>query len=155
MDYWRIVHILALMWFAGGLGATLPYIYRAYRSKDLRFQMFALSEAANNETRVLLPGMAASGITGAFWGLAEDYNFFTTGWLATLTLVYILTLFVFLPLMGFGLRRARLYSLLAAKKGEFTDELRDVLSDNVPIVFGTLILLMVPVMAWLPIFKPF
>jgi hypothetical protein len=117
--------------------------------------MFALTEAASNETRILLPGMAATGISGAFWGLAEDYNFFTTGWLAALTLVYIVTLFVFLPLMGFGLRRARLFSLRAAKKNEFTDELRDVLSDNVPIVFGVLIALMVPVMAWLAIFKPF
>lgn len=155
MDYWRIIHLLCIFWLSAGLGGTLPYIIRAYTSKDVRFQMFALTEAANNETRLLLPGMAATGITGAFWGLAEDYNFFTTGWLAALTLVYIVTLFVFLPLMGFGLRRARLFSLRAAKKNEITDELRDVLSDNVPIVFGVLITLMIPLMTWLAIFKPF
>jgi hypothetical protein len=155
LDYWRIIHLLCIFYLSAGLGATMPYIIRAYRSKDVRFQMFALTEAAANETRILLPGMATTGITGAFWGLAEEYNFFTTGWLAALTLVYIVTLFVFLPLMGFGLRRARLYSLRAVKKNEITDELRDVLNDNVPIVFGVLIALMVPVMAWLAIFKPF
>ena len=36
-----------------------------------------------------------------------------------------------------------------------TEALEDTLADNVPLVFGTLIMLSVPVMVWLPVFKPF
>jgi hypothetical protein len=35
-----------------------------------------------------------------------------------------------------------------------TEELRETLNDNAPVVFGTLMLLLLPVMAWLAIFKP-
>jgi len=47
-----------------------------------------------------------------------------------------------------------LLALQAAKSGRITDELRDTLNDNVPIVFATIMALLVPVMAWLAIFKP-
>jgi hypothetical protein len=36
-----------------------------------------------------------------------------------------------------------------------TEEFREALADNVPLVFGTLIVLSIPVMVWLPVFKPF
>ena len=57
--------------------------------------------------------------------------------------------------MGFGLRRARLASLIATKRGEETDELRVILEDKVPLVFGTVLVVSVPVISWLAIFKPF
>jgi hypothetical protein len=155
MDTWRIVHVLALIWLGAGLGATYPLILRAWATKDLRQQMTLLVEAANNETRVLLPGAMASGITGFFWGVAADYNFVKDGWLAALTLLYIFFYFVCLPLLGFGLRRARLASLIAIKKGEETPELRAILDDRVPIVFGTVLVLSVPLLAWLAVYKPF
>ena len=41
------------------------------------------------------------------------------------------------------------------QRGEVTDELRDAMADNVPLVFSTLIALTIPFMVWLPIFKPF
>lgn len=155
MDGWRIVHVLALVWLGAGLGSTYPLILRAWASKDVKYQMYCLVEAANNETRILLPGAMATGITGFFWGVAEDYNFVTDGWLAALSLLFIFFYFVCLPLLGFGLRRARLASLVAAKRGEETEELREILNDRVPIVFGTLLVLSVPLMAWLAVFKPF
>lgn len=155
MDGWRIVHVLALIWLGAGLGATYPLILRAWASKDVRLQMTLLTEAANNELSVLLPGAMATGITGFFWAVAEEYNFVTDGWLAALTLSFIFFYFGCLPLLGFGLRRARLASLIAAKKGEETAELRAILDDRVPIVFGTLLVLSLPWMAWLAIFKPF
>jgi len=155
MDVWRIIHVLSLIWLGAGLGATYPLILKAWRTKDLQYQMYCLVEAANNETRVLLPGAMASGITGFFWAVSQDYNFVRTGWLAALTLLYIFFYFVCLPLLGFGLRRARLASLIAAKKGTQTDELRAILDDRVPIVFGTLLVLSVPLLAWLAVFKPF
>lgn len=147
--------MLSLVWLGAGLGATYPLILRAWASKDVKYQMYCLVEAANNETRILLPGAMASGITGFFWGVAGDFHFVEDGWLAALTLLFILVYFVCLPLMGFGLRRARLASLVAAKKGVETEELREVLNDRVPIVFGTVLVLSVPLMAWLAIFKPF
>lgn len=155
MDAWRIIHVLSLVWLGAGLGATYPLILKAWRTKDLQYQMYCLVEAADNETRVLLPGAMATGITGFFWAVSRDYNFVRTGWLAALTLLYIFFYFVCLPLLGFGLRRARLASLIAAKKGTQTDELRAILDDRVPIVFGTLLVLSVPLLAWLAVFKPF
>ena len=155
MDAWRIIHVLSLVWLGAGLGATYPLILKAWRTKDLQYQMYCLVEAADNETRVLLPGAMATGVTGFFWAVSRDYNFVRTGWLAALALLYIFFYFVCLPLLGFGLRRARLASLIAAKKGTQTDELRAILDDRVPIVFGTLLVLSVPLLAWLAVFKPF
>ena len=154
MDGWRIVHILALLWMGAGLGATYPLIVRAWLSKDVQFQMYALSEAATNEIRVLLPGAMVAGATGFFWGVAE-YDFLRDGWLATLAGLFVFFWLLCLPLMGFGLRRARNAALVAAKKGEVTDDLRVILDDRVPLVFGTVLVLSVPLMAWLAIFKPY
>ena len=155
MDWWRIVHILSLVWLGAGLGATYPLILRAWATKDVKYQMYCLVEAANSETRILLPGAMATGTTGFFWAVAAEYNFVKDGWLAALTLLYIFFYFVCLPLLGFGLRRARLAALIAAKKGEENAELRAILDDRVPIVFGTILVLSVPLLAWLAIFKPF
>lgn len=150
-----MIHILSMIWLGAGLGATYPLILKAWASKDVKYQMYCLVEAANNETRVLLPGAMATGITGFFWAVSQELNFVKEGWLAALALLYIFFYFVCLPLLGFGLRRARLASLIAAKKGAETEELRVILDDRVPIVFGTLLVLSVPLLAWLAIFKPF
>ena len=150
-----MIHILSMIWLGAGLGATYPMILRAWSSKDVKYQMYCLVEAANSETRILLPGAMATGATGFFWAVSREYNFVKEGWLGALTLLYVFFYFVCLPLLGFGLRRARLASLIAAKKGEETDELRAILDDRVPIVFGTLLVLSVPLLAWLAIFKPF
>ena len=155
MDWWRIIHVLSLIWLGAGLGATYPPIVKAWRTKDVQYQMYCLVEAANNELKILLPGAMATGITGFFWAVAQEYNFVTTGWLAALTLLFVFFYFVCLPLLGFGLRRARLASLIAAKKGTQTPELQAILDDRVPIVFGTLLVISVPLLAWLAVFKPF
>ena len=57
--------------------------------------------------------------------------------------------------MGVGLRRVRLLALQAQKRGEMTEELQDALNDRVPVVFGTMMVITVPVMTWLAIAKPF
>ena len=144
-----------MVWLGAGLGATYPLIVKAWASKDLKYQMYCLTEAANNETKVLLPGAMGTGITGFFWAVAADYNFVKDGWLAALSAIYVVVYFVCLPLMGFGLRRARLASLIAMKKGQETDELRVILEDKVPLVFGTVLVASVPVISWLAVFKPF
>ena len=155
MDGWRIAHVLAMVWLGAGLGSTYPLILRAWASKDVRFQMYCLVEAANNETRVLVPGAMATGITGFFWAVSQELNFVRDGWLAALSVLYVFFYLVCLPLLGFGLRRARLAALTAAKHGEVTDELREILDDRVPVVFGTVLVLSVPVLAALAVFQPF
>lgn len=155
MDGWRIVHVLAMIWLGAGLGATYVPVLRAWATKDAQERMYSLVEAATNETRVLVPGAMATGVTGFFWAVAADYNFFTDTWLTLLTVLYVFFYLVCLPLFGFGLRRARLAVLQARKRGEETDELREVLADRVPIVFGTLLVASVPILSWLAVFKPF
>ena len=54
-----------------------------------------------------------------------------------------------------GLRRVRLLALQAKKRGETTQELEDAINDRVPVVFGTLMVITMPVMTWLAIYKPF
>ncbi|MBN9492725.1 DUF2269 family protein [bacterium] len=155
MDWWRILHTLSLIWLGAGIGAIWPPILRAWATKDVQYQMYCLREAANNETRVLVPGAMASGVTGFFWAASQNLNFFTTGWLLALWLSFIFFYLVCLPLMGWGLRRARLAALIAAKKGEVTPDLQEVLDDRVPLVFSTVLVISIPLMAWFAVFKPF
>ncbi len=155
MSVWRFLHILALFWLMAGIGNTVVPIWRAWFMADVNDKALMLVEAQRNEATWLLPGMIATVFTGYAWAASANYNVVTTGWLVALQILLAIDIFVFLPLMGVGLRRVRVVALQARKRGEITDELRDVLADNVPIVFGTLIALTVPVMVWLPVFKPF
>jgi uncharacterized membrane protein len=152
---WRLVHILALFWMMAGVGNTVPLIWRAWSMNDLERKSLLLSEAQTNESTWLLPGLIATGITGFAWAAAEDWNLVRTGWLLALEIVFALDAFIFVPLMGVGLRRVRFLALQAQKRGEMTDELRDALADNVPLVFGTLVVLTIPLMVWLPVVQPF
>jgi uncharacterized membrane protein len=152
---WKLLHELSLLLYAAGLGATMMPVYRAWRSTDVPLQMHAFQQAAANETGVLLPGALLTGATGVFWGAAAGYNFITTGWLLALWLLYVVAVFVCLPLLGLGLRRARLLSLQAGKTGRISPELEQALADNVPLVFGTVMIVLTVVMTWLAVFKPF
>lgn len=151
---WRLLHILALFLYTGGLGGVLLPIYSGWAHKDVRYQAAAFQQAADSETAVLLPGILLTGLTGVFWAASAGYSYTRDLWLLALALLYLISVFILLPLMGVGLRRARLLALQAAKSGRISDELRETLNDNVPVVFGTLLALLLPVMAWLAIFKP-
>lgn len=155
VTFWRLLHEIALIWFGAGLGATMIPVYRGWRSRDVRYQMYAFRIAADSETSVLLPGALLTGATGVLWGTSAGYNFITTHWLLAVWLTYVVAVFICLPLLGMGLRRARLLALQAGKTGRMTPELEHALSDNVPVVFGTIIIILTLVMAWLAVFKPF
>lgn len=155
MTAFRALHLLALFWMMAGLGAVMVPVWRAWSAERLDLRALMLTEAQQNETRWLLPGMLATGLTGFAWAAAENTNPVTTGWLLALELVFAVDVFVFLPLLGVGLRRVRLLALQAEKRGEVGDELREALADRVPLVFGTLIAATVPLMTWLAVFKPF
>lgn len=155
MTFWRFVHLLALFWLMAGIGNTVVPVWRAWFAETIEEKALLLIEAQRNETTWLLPGMIATVFSGYAWAAAENYNVVTTGWLAALQVILAIDIFIFLPLMGVGLRRARILALQARKQGEITDALRDALADNVPLVFGTLIFATIPIMVWLPVFKPF
>lgn len=147
--------MLALFWMMAGIGNVIAPIWRAYVEEDIEVKALLISQAARNELSWLLPGMMAVALTGFAWGAAADWDLPRTGWYMALVGVFALNFLVFLPLMGIGLRRVRRLAIEAKEQGEVTEELRDALADNVPVVFGTLILFSVPVMVWLPVYKPF
>lgn len=151
----RLLHTLALFWLAGGLGAVAVPVWRAWATRDLPERTLLLSEAQRNETAWLLPGFIATGVSGIAWAAGADWNLVTTGWLLALEIVYMLDVFVALPLLGVGLRRVRYLALQANKRGEITPELAAALADNVPVVFATVLVATLPLMAWLAVFKPF
>ncbi len=155
MTFFRLLHVLALFWMMAGLGSVMVAVWRAWSTSDIDLRAMLLTEAQQNETRWLLSGMLATGLTGFAWAASENTNLVTTGWLLALEFVYAVDVFIFLPLLGVGLRRVRLLALQAKKRGETTQELEDAINDRVPVVFGTLMVVTMPVMTWLAIYKPF
>jgi len=155
VTFWRFVHLLALLYFMAGIGNTVVPIWKAWLAQEIQEKAMHLQDAQRNETFFLLPGLLAVFFSGYAWSAAGGYNVVTTGWLVALQIVTFLDLFIFLPLMGVGLRRVHYLSLAAKKHGAVTPELQDALADNVPLVFGTLMVLTIPLMVWLAVFKPF
>ena len=155
MSVWRFLHLAALCYMMAGVGGTAVPIWRAWFADSLERRALLLEEAHRNEAVVLLPGMIALLFSGYAWAAAAELNVITTGWLVALQLLSWVDLFIFLPLMGVGLRRVRYLALAAAREGAMTDDLRSALADNVPLVFSALIVATVPLMIWLPVFKPF
>ena len=155
MTYWRLIHILSLCLMMAGVGGTLVPIWRAWATEAIERRVMLLEEAHRNETLMLLPGTIALMFTGYAWATASGINVIVTWWLVALQVLTMVDLFIFIPLMGVGLRRVRYLALAAQKQGEITPELKDAMADNVPLVFSTLIALTIPLMVWLPVFKPF
>ena len=149
------IHLLAVFWYVMGLAGTQIALVRGWRSQELQVQTSAFEEASYYQGVLLVPGAIAAGASGLFLWAEMDYNPLTTGWLLALEGLYLFTLLVCLPLIGMGLRRTRLASLQAGKAGRPTPELEEALADNVPLLFSGLATLLVPVMTYLSVFKPF
>jgi uncharacterized membrane protein len=149
------LHYLSLFLMLAGLGAVMVPLWRGWREDDLDRQIVAFEDALTGHRAGLLPGSIAVGATGVFLAADAGYNFFTTGWLLALELVYLLVLFVFIPLLGHALGRIEIETLKSKKKQQTTPQMQDLLNDNVPIVMSLLTLFSLPVMVWLAEFKPF
>src|SRR5260370_41476330 len=106
-----------------GVGNTVVQVWRAWFRSDIEGKALLLTEAQRSETTWLLPGMIATVLSGYAWAAAGDYNVMTTGWMVGLQVVLGVDVFIFLPLMGVGLRRVQLLALQARKRGEITEEL--------------------------------
>lgn len=140
----------------GGLLAVMLELVRAWTIDDVGRQIQLFEEADVAKVTLLVPGAIFTGITGFVWAIQQEYDFVEDGWLFALVAVYLFSVVICLPLLNLGLRRVQLLAMQARKRGdERTPELEDALADNVPLVFGSIMLLTVVIMAWLPIFKPF
>ncbi len=149
-----LLHVLAAFWYVMGLAAVQFPLIRGWQLEDVKLKAAAFEEASHYQGLLLVPGIIALGITGVFMWTQMDYNLITTGWLLAQEGLYLVSLLVCVPLIGLGLRRARLVSLQAEKAGRVTLELEQALADNVPIVFSGIATLLLPVMAYLALFKP-
>src|ERR1700730_7008665 len=110
-NIWKLLHILALLLYTGGLGGALLPMYSAWLHRDVQHQAAALSLAADRETAALLPGILLTGLTGVFWTASRGYSYIRDFWLLALALLYLFSVFICMPLLGVGLRRVRLLAL--------------------------------------------
>ena len=148
------LHVLAALWYVAGLTAVQLALVRAWQTPEIDTRVVAFSEATHYQGVLLVPGAIAVASTGLFlWGQL-DYNFVTTLWLLAVEAMYIVTLLVCIPLIGMGMRRARIASLMAERRGETTPELEEAMADSVPLVFGGIATIMVPAMVALSVFRP-
>jgi len=154
-DILRLLHFLSLFVMTAGLGAVMVPLWRGWREDDIERQLVAFEDASTGHKSALLPGTIAVGATGVFLAGDIGYNFITTGWLLALELVYLFVLFFCVPLLGHALNRVEVEALKSRKRNQPTDELQELLNDNVPVVLCLLILFLIPVMAWLAEFQPF
>lgn len=155
-EAFRLVHMLSLFVLLAGVGSTMLPLYRTWNSSDVNAQVFAFREAGRNQAGILLPGVVLTGVTGLIWAIRADHlDPVETGWLLTVELIYLVILFVCIPAMAAGLRRARLLALQSQKSGEISDELRETIADRGPLVFGTLLLILIVVMTALAVTKPY
>ena len=151
----RTLHFASLFLMMMGLGAVIVALWRGWREEDFDRQLLAFEDASTGHKLFLLPGTIAVGATGVFLAADGEFNFFTTGWLLALEICYLIVLFVCVPVLGHALNRVQIESLKSKKRGKTTDELQTLLDDNVPIVICIVMVLLLPVMIWLPEFKPF
>lgn len=147
-------HFLSLFMLIAGLSAVMFPLYWAWGSGNLQSLRLAF-DIANLAQSLMVAGAIFTGITGVVWALEIGYNLVTTGWLLALGILHIFILLVCIPIISLGLQRVRSLSLQAGQAREITPELQEALADNVPLVFGTITILLLPVMVWLVEFKPF
>ena len=154
-DIFRFLTTLATVVFAGGVAALTLALTRAWQTEDAVERDVLFRSADRAHTRLLLPGIIATGVLGAAWGIrAESVDPIETGWLLAAEILYLVSLFVLVPGMFAGVRRVRLLSLQARKSGQISDELTDALNDRGPLVFAILMSLLLPVQIALVTLQP-
>jgi hypothetical protein len=118
LDILASLHILSLFLMTAGLGAVMVPLWRGWREDDLERQIVAFEDASTGHKVGLLPGTIAAGATGVFLAGDADYNFFTTGWLLALEIVYLAVLLICVPILGHALNRVEIETLKAQAEVE-------------------------------------
>ena len=154
-DIFRFLTALSAMVFAGGVAALTLALTRAWQTDDAVERDVLFRSADRAHTRLLLPGIIATGVLGALWGIRADaVDPIETGWLLAVEVLYLVSLFVLVPGMFAGIRRVRLLSLQARKTGQISDELTDALNDRGPLVFAVLMAVLLPIQILLVTLQP-
>jgi uncharacterized membrane protein len=151
----RALHFLSLFVMTAGLGAVMVALWRGWREDDVERQVVAFEDAATGHKALLMPGTIGVGATGLFLAADAGFNFITTGWLLALELLYLIVLFVCLPVLGHALNRIEIETLKSRKQKKRTEALQGLIDDNVPIVMCLVILGLLPIMVSLAEFQPF
>ena len=151
----RALHFLSLFLMTAGLGSVMVALWRGWREDDIERQLVAFEDASTGHKALLMPGTIAVGATGIFLAADAGFNFITTGWLLALEILYLIVLFVCLPVLGHALNRVEIETLRSRKHGKRSEELQGLIDDNVPIVMCLVILGLLPIMVALAEFKPF
>jgi uncharacterized membrane protein len=154
-ELFLFAHILAVLWYAAGLTAVQLTIIRGWQSRDIAVKADAFDEASHYQGVLLVPGGIAVVATGLFLFEQLDYNLIGPAWLFIVEAIYIVSLLVCLPLVGMGLRRARIAALQAQRAGHSTPLLDQAMEDNVPLFFAGIATLLVPLAAFFEVFRPF
>lgn len=154
-EFLLFLHVIAAFWYVIGLSAVQLAYVRAVQSTDLSARAAAVEEASHYQGAALVPGAIAIGATGLFYWASRDYELLETGWLLALEGLYLVTLFVCLPVIGMALRRARLAALRARRDAEAAAALEAALRDNVLLVFGSLATVVLVAMAFISATRPF
>ncbi len=154
-EAFAFLHLLAAFWYVSGLTAVQISLIGAWQSADVSVKAESLEAASHYQGVLLVPGAIAMIATGMFLWAQLDYSFLTTAWLLVLEALYILTLLVCLPLIGAGMRRARVAALQARKAGAATNEQEAAMSDGAPLVFAGIATILVPAMAFFAVSRPF
>jgi hypothetical protein len=148
-------HVLASFWYVAGLTSVQLTIVRGWKSPDIKIKAESFDEATHYQGQLLVPGGIAVLATGLFmWGQL-GYNLVGPAWLILLDVVYTLSLVVCIPLVGIGLRRARVAALVAERRGQSAPDLDEAMNDTVPLIFGGFATVLLPVGAALSVFRPF
>ena len=154
-DIFRFLTTISTLVYAGGVAALTLALTRAWQTDDATERDVLFRSADHAHTRMLLPGIIATGVLGAIWGIrAESVDPIETGWLLAVEILYLVSLFVLVPGMFAGVRRVRLLSLQARKSGQISDELTDALNDRGPLVFAVLMLILLPIQVALVSLQP-
>ena len=151
----RALHFLSLFLMTAGLGSVMVALWRGWREDYVERQLVAFEDASTGHKTMLMPGTIAVGATGIFLAADAGFNFITTGWLLALEILYLVVLFVCLPVLGHALNRVEVETLKSRKHGKRSEELQGLIDDNVPIVMCLVILGLLPIMVALAEFKPF
>lgn len=148
-------HILTAFWYVAGLTSVQLTIVRGWRSPEMEIKAESFDEASHYQGVLLVPGGIAVVATGLFLWEQLGFSLLGPAWLFVLEAMYIVTLLVCLPLIGMGLRRARIAALQAQRLGETTPELEQAMADSVPLFFGGIATILVPVAVFFSVFRPF
>lgn len=154
-ELFLLAHVLSAFWYVAGLTGVQLTLVRGWKSPELKIKAESFDEASHYQGVLLVPGGIAVVATGLFFWSQMGFELFGPGWLFALEACYLITWLFCLPLMGLGMRRARIASLQAERRGASTPELDEAMGDNVPLVFGGIATIVLVIGAALSVFRPF